>query len=40
MEKKECKKCGKIIEGYTDDHVNFLMKQHVNSTKCKKKVKK
>ncbi len=29
MEKKQCKKCKKIIEGYNPNHVNFLMKQHM-----------
>jgi hypothetical protein len=28
MEKRECKKCGKVIEGYNRPHVNFLMRQH------------
>jgi hypothetical protein len=25
---KKCKKCGKEIEGYTDKHVDTMMKQH------------
>ena len=28
MEKLECKKCGKVIEGYTEKHVEHLMQQH------------
>jgi len=28
MEKKKCEICGKIIEGYTQRHVSFLMLQH------------
>ena len=24
----KCKKCGKIIEGYTKNHVEHLMQQH------------
>ena len=23
-----CEQCGKVIEGYTDDHILQLMKQH------------
>lgn len=29
MKKLICNKCGKKIEGYTDKHVEFLMKQHM-----------
>jgi len=28
MKSKTCKICGKIIEGYSKRHVNFLMMQH------------
>ena len=28
MEKSKCKECGKIIEGYTLNHVEHLMQQH------------
>jgi len=28
MEKITCEICGKLIEGYTENHVEFLMKQH------------
>jgi len=28
MEKQTCKKCGKVIEGYTKNHVEHLMQQH------------
>ena len=28
MEKATCKECGKVIEGYTENHVNHLMQQH------------
>jgi len=36
MEKKKCKKCGKVIEGYNENHVDYLMAQH-NLTHRKKK---
>lgn len=29
MEKQTCKQCGKIIEGYTKNHVEHLMQQHM-----------
>ncbi len=28
MEKDQCKRCGKVIEGYTKNHVEHLMSQH------------
>ena len=28
MEQLKCKKCGKIIEGFNKNHVEFLMLQH------------
>lgn len=28
MEKLTCKKCGKEIEGFNENHVGFLMSQH------------
>lgn len=28
MKKLECKRCGKVIEGYTSNHVEHLMQQH------------
>ncbi len=28
MHKLKCKKCGKEVEGYNPNHVDFLMKQH------------
>lgn len=28
MKKGSCEKCGKVIEGYTDNHVDHLMQQH------------
>jgi hypothetical protein len=28
MEVDKCMKCGKVIEGYTEDHVAQLMLQH------------
>ena len=37
MEKIKCKKCGKLIEGYNQFHVEFLMKQHKLSCDNKKK---
>lgn len=29
MEKKKCKFCDKIIEGYTKKQVEYLIKQHI-----------
>lgn len=29
MEKETCKKCTKVIEGYTKNHVEHLMQQHM-----------
>ena len=29
MEDSKCKRCGKVIEGYTIKHVNTLMAQHM-----------
>jgi len=40
MEKATCKKCGKVIEGYTKYHVEFLMKQHNFSCNKKKEATK
>lgn len=42
MEMKVCKKCSKIIEGYSKKHVNYLMLQHkyVHRKKPKKKKKR
>jgi len=37
MKKIKCENCGKVIEGYTEDHVNFLMRQHSLSNKCKRR---
>lgn len=28
MKSKTCKKCGKMIEGYSEKHVDYLMMQH------------
>ena len=28
MEKLICSKCNKIVEGFTEQHVEFLMMQH------------
>ena len=28
MEKQKCKKCSKVIEGYSKNHVEYLMMQH------------
>ena len=35
MKSKKCNKCGKIIEGYNDNHVKFLLKQHRLGKLCK-----
>ena len=29
MEKEKCEECGKVIEGYTQNHVEHLMQQHM-----------
>lgn len=29
MEEKKCKKCGKVIEGFTQRHVDTMMAQHM-----------
>lgn len=29
MESGKCKKCGKVIEGFTQKHVDTLMAQHM-----------
>lgn len=29
MEKQKCKRCGKVIEGFTFKHVDTLMAQHM-----------
>lgn len=29
MESKKCKRCEKVIEGYTKKHVDTLMAQHM-----------
>jgi len=28
MKSKTCKKCGKVIEGYSNKHVDYMMAQH------------
>ena len=28
MNKEECEVCGKIIEGYSVEHTNYMMAQH------------
>ena len=28
MESKKCGKCGKVIEGYSEKHVAYLLDQH------------
>lgn len=28
MEKQKCKKCPKVVEGYSKKHVEYLMMQH------------
>ena len=35
MEKKVCKICNKVIEGFTKSQVDYLMKQHQISKGCK-----
>jgi hypothetical protein len=37
MKQKKCDKCGKIIEGYNEEHINYLIKQHQLGKKCNKK---
>jgi hypothetical protein len=40
MKKLECKKCGKVVEGYNAKHVQFLMDQHMLKHKYEEKVEK
>jgi len=28
MEKRKCVQCGKVLEGYSRDHVEYLLAQH------------
>ena len=39
MKKLKCKQCEKIIEGYTENHVNHLMQQHMLMHERKNKSK-
>jgi len=36
MISKKCRKCGKIIEGYSKKHVKFLLSQHAMGKQHKK----
>jgi len=38
MESIKCKKCGKVIEGYTKNQVEYLLAQH-DLSKHRKEVK-
>ena len=41
MKSKKCEECGKVIEGYNDNHVEHLMQQHkLKHQREKKKVQK
>lgn len=43
MEQLKCKECEKVIEGYTENHVEHLMQQHMlvhQRSKTKKKKEK
>jgi len=31
MESKKCPYCPKVIEGYTEKHVDYMLKQHILS---------
>jgi len=31
MKKKKCPFCDKVIEGYTDEQVEYMLKQHILS---------
>ena len=35
MDKIECGNCGKVIEGYNTNHVEYLLSQHQLSKQCK-----
>ncbi len=35
MEIKKCENCDKVIEGYSKQHVEYLMKQHQLSKYCR-----
>ncbi len=37
MKKAKCAKCGKVMEGYTENHVEYMLKQHLLSNKCRKR---
>ncbi len=38
MEEKKCSYCDKIIQGYSQEHIDYLLKQHILS-KHKDKIK-
>ena len=42
MESVTCKKCGKILEGYTKKHIETMLKQHMikHENEAKEKGKK
>ncbi len=42
MEERKCKKCPKVIQGYSKQHVDYLMMQHelVHRKKEKQKEEK
>jgi hypothetical protein len=39
MEKRTCSECGKEVEGYNRNHVNFLLMQHQLKHRAKLKSK-
>ncbi len=40
MYKSKCDKCGRVLEGYSEEHVDYMLKQHRLSKKCKEMSKK
>lgn len=40
MNKAKCDRCGKVLEGYSEEHVDYMLKQHKLSKKCKEMSKK
>jgi hypothetical protein len=39
MNKTQCKQCKKVIEGYSVNHVNYLLSQHELTHRKKQKTK-
>ena len=35
MYKSKCDKCGRVLEGYSEEHANYMLKQHKLSKACR-----